>query len=169
MKVCDPKDPNAASYCYNRLDRVGVSYVCPNAAQEGVFEMCDGENMDFVGVYTSASQTITYSQPPESDGPITTMPYTARIPASSNCVTFQSTDLFAALPTASANSTSSSASASATAGASKNAAGASASRTGASSSASATGASNQTNGVASVRASAFATLAGVVFAMAFFA
>ena len=84
FKACDPKDPNAASYCYNRLDRVGINYVCPNAAQNGVFEYCDSENQDFVGVYTSDGQTITYSQPPESLGPITSMPYTPRIPSSSN-------------------------------------------------------------------------------------
>ncbi|GJE88852.1 hypothetical protein PsYK624_049390 [Phanerochaete sordida] len=97
FKACDPQDPDAPNYCYNRLDRVGISYVCPNQAQNNVFEVCDSDNQDFVGVYTSDGQTLTYTQPAD-DVPIT-MPYTARIPASSNCVTYQSTDLFPNLPT----------------------------------------------------------------------
>lgn len=102
------KDPNAPNYCYNRLDRVGIQYVCPNQAQNNVFEMCDSENQDFVGVYTSDGQTLTYTQPPESLGPITSIPYTARIPSSSNCVTYQSDQLFAGLPTVSSAPTPSS-------------------------------------------------------------
>ena len=178
MKVCDPKDPNAANYCYNRLDRIGVSYTCPNAAQMGVFEMCDSDNQDFPGIYTVNGVTTLFSQPPESLGPITSMPYTARIPASSNCVTFQSSDLFAQLPTPTgagaspAVTGSGPAGSSPTAGASKGSSGgsAAASRTGSSGSASPTGgADNQSNGAGAVRTSAFATVAGVVFAMAFFA
>lgn len=38
----------------------------------------------------------TYTQPPESLGPITTLPYTPKIPASSDCETFASADLYAA-------------------------------------------------------------------------
>lgn len=49
---------------------------------------------------TSLSVT-TYSQPPESLGAIQSMPYTARVPASSNCVTYQSQNLYAAANTAS--------------------------------------------------------------------
>ena len=60
--------------------------------------MSDSENQDFPGVYTSNGATLTYTQPPESLGAISSMPYTARIPSSSNCVTFQSNDLFASLP-----------------------------------------------------------------------
>lgn len=174
FKACDPKDPNDHNYCYNQLDRVGIEYVCPNAAQNGVFEVCEGDNQDFPGVYTTNGVVTSYTQPPESLGAITTMPYTPKVPASSNCVTYQSSDLFAALPTASGaaasgSQTGASAGAAAT-GASKGAsASGSASRTG-SSTASATGAvTSQTGGAGALRTSAFATVAGVVFAVAFFA
>ncbi|XP_006459700.1 hypothetical protein AGABI2DRAFT_177546 [Agaricus bisporus var. bisporus H97] len=70
----------------------------PNNAQNGTFESCEGENQDFPGVYTVNGQVMTYAQPPESEGPITTMPYTARIPASSNCVTYTSSALYTDLP-----------------------------------------------------------------------
>jgi len=49
--------------------------------QNGTFESCEGENQDFPGVYTQNSQTMTYTQPPESLGPITTMPYTVEVTA----------------------------------------------------------------------------------------
>ena len=42
------------------------------------------------------SSVSTYTQPPESLGAISTLPYTPRIPASSDCQTFASTDLYAA-------------------------------------------------------------------------
>ncbi|KAF7793753.1 hypothetical protein EIP86_004872 [Pleurotus ostreatoroseus] len=186
MKVCDPDDANAANYCQHIFDRIGVSYTCPNQAVSGVFEMCDSENQDFPGIYTSNGQVMTYTQPPESLGPITTMPYTARIPSSSNCVTFKSEDLFASLPTVSAASSSAAATGSASgssgsaaatgAAGSKGSSGssASASRTGSASSAAATGNSTQTGAAGSVvaagagPASALATIMGVMFAVAFF-
>ncbi|KIP05430.1 hypothetical protein PHLGIDRAFT_36459 [Phlebiopsis gigantea 11061_1 CR5-6] len=181
FKACDPKDPNAANYCYNQLDRVGIDYVCPNAAQNGVFEMCDSDNQAFPGVYTTDGITTSYTQPPESLGPITTMPYTASIPASSNCVTYQSAELFAALGSAPASSAATSAAAGATGGAGGSAAASSsgkspiaASRTGSSSGsaatgASATGAAGQTSGAGVLRTSAAAAAAGVVFVVALLA
>lgn len=102
IKVCDPAGPNAAHYCEHIYDRIGCAYNAPNAAQDGTFEVCQGENMDFPGVYTSNGAVVTYTQPPESLGPITTMPYTARVPASSNCVPYQSGQLYAALASVSA-------------------------------------------------------------------
>ncbi|PSR73721.1 hypothetical protein PHLCEN_2v10440 [Hermanssonia centrifuga] len=174
MKVCDPKDPNAADYCQHVFDRIGVQYTCPNAAQDGVFEMCDSDNQEYPGVYTSDGQTLTYTQPAESLGPITSMPYTAVVPASSNCVTFQSADLFSALPTisgaAAATPTASGSNSGSVAAASKGSTSNVASRSGSSGSASPTGGStSQTGGAHTLRTSAFATIAGVVFAVAFFA
>ncbi|EKM58739.1 uncharacterized protein PHACADRAFT_253235 [Phanerochaete carnosa HHB-10118-sp] len=174
MKWCDPKDPDAANYCYNQLDRVGIDYVCPQNAQNGTFEVCESDPMQFPGVYVTNGVTTSYTQPPESLGPITTMPYSASIPASSNCVTYQSSDLFAALPTISGAATSGASSGSgsgapaAATGKPSSGASASGSRTG-SASAAPTGGSAQPGGAGALRASAFATVASVVFAVAFFA
>ncbi|EKM51725.1 uncharacterized protein PHACADRAFT_177147 [Phanerochaete carnosa HHB-10118-sp] len=168
FKACDPKDPNAGNYCFNRLDRVGIDYVCPNQAQNNSFVMCDSDNQLFPGVYTTDGITTSYTQPPDSV-PIGTLPYTPIIPSSSNCVTFQSSDLFAQLPTPSGAS---SAPAATSSGASAGSGSGSVtpSRTGASSTgtASPTGGA-QNSGAGSLRVSVFATMAGVVFAIAFFA
>jgi hypothetical protein len=99
LKACDPSRPNAASYCQHIYDRIGCAYNAPNNAQDKVFESCDSDDADFPGVYTSNGQVVTYTQPPESLGAITTMPYTARIPSSSNCQTLTSSVLFTGLPT----------------------------------------------------------------------
>ncbi|TFK35251.1 hypothetical protein BDQ12DRAFT_322981 [Crucibulum laeve] len=110
MKACDPANPDAAHFCEHRLDRIGCNFNVPNNAQNGTFESCDGENQDFPGVYTVNGQVMTYTQPPEDQGAIQTMPYTARVPATSNCVQKSSTELYAALATVTAASGSSSAS-----------------------------------------------------------
>lgn len=99
FKACDPNKPDDEKYCEHRLDRIGCAYNAPNNAKNGTFESCEGENQDFPGVYTENGQVMTYSQPPESLGPITTMPYTPRVPASSNCVTYTSSAIYTALPT----------------------------------------------------------------------
>ncbi|CAE6431906.1 unnamed protein product [Rhizoctonia solani] len=105
LKACDPQDPDDDKYCEHIFDRIGCEYNAPAAYKDGVFESCEGENQDFPGIYTNAAgQVVTYTQPPESAGPINTMPYQPRVPASSNCVAFQSTALYGA---ASANPSSS--------------------------------------------------------------
>lgn len=97
IKVCDPAGAHAADFCQHIYDRIGCQYNAPAAYQDGVFEKCKGDNQDFPGVYTgSDGKVTTYSQPAESLGVIQTIPYTARIPASSDCQTFSSQDLFAA-------------------------------------------------------------------------
>jgi hypothetical protein len=102
LKACDPSKPNAARYCEHVFDRIGCQYNAPAAYTDGVFLSCDGDNQDFPGVYTDASGAVqTYTQPAESLGPISTMPYSARIPSSSNCQTFNSATLFSGAPTAS--------------------------------------------------------------------
>ncbi|KAF9461649.1 macrofage activating glycoprotein, partial [Collybia nuda] len=102
LKACDPAGRNDARFCEHIFDRIGCAYNAPNAARSGVFESCEGENQDFPGVYVQNGVTTTYRQPPESLGEIKTMPYTARIPASSNCASFTSSVLYAAGATVSA-------------------------------------------------------------------
>ncbi|KAF9037498.1 hypothetical protein BJ165DRAFT_559765 [Panaeolus papilionaceus] len=99
FKVCDPAGPNPARYCEHILDRIGCAFNAPNNARNGTFESCDGESQDFPGVYTDAAGAVqTYTQPPESLGAITTMPYVARVPQSSNCQQFESASIFSGLP-----------------------------------------------------------------------
>jgi len=104
LKACDPSRPNAAHYCEHDFDRIGCAYNAPNNAKDKVFEACDAENADYPGIYTSNGQVMTYTQPAESLGPITTIPYTARVPASSNCKTLTSSQLFTGLPTVAVSS-----------------------------------------------------------------
>jgi hypothetical protein len=111
LKACDPSKANAPRYCEHIFDRIGCQYNAPAAYVDDVFLSCDGDSQDFPGIYTDASGVVqTYTQPDEALGPISTMPYTAKIPASSNCQTFNSATLFAGAPTATiATSTSTSA------------------------------------------------------------
>lgn len=99
LKACDPNGPNARHYCEHIYDRIGCAFNAPNNARNGTFESCDSENQDFPGVYTGADGAVTtYTQPPESLGPITSMPYTARVPASSNCTPLESASIYTGLP-----------------------------------------------------------------------
>jgi hypothetical protein len=100
FKACDPAGPNDRRFCEHIFDRIGCAYNAPHNAQNGTFERCEGENQDFPGIYTVDGEVRTYTQPPEELGAISTMPYEPRVPASSNCVQFPSTALFAGLPTA---------------------------------------------------------------------
>jgi hypothetical protein len=106
FKACDPAGANAANYCQHIYDRIGCAYNSPNNAQNGTFESCLGDDQDFPGIYTSNGQVMTYTQPAESLGPITTLPYQPRVPASSSCTQFTSSLLFASLPTPTGASTS---------------------------------------------------------------
>jgi hypothetical protein len=100
LKACDPAGPNAAKYCEHVYDRIGCAYNAPAAYVDGVFESCKGDSQDFPGHYTDASGAAqVYQQPPESLGPINSIPYVARIPASSQCVEYKSADLYAAAAT----------------------------------------------------------------------
>ena len=159
-KICNPAGPNPLGYCLNTLDRLGIAYNMPNNAQDGVFEVCDSDAMELPGVYTSNGQTLTYTQPDESLGPITTVPYTPTVPSSSNCQTFQSTDLYT--DTISGYSTTTSASSPT----GKVVSGSSGTRTGSSSPASSTSGSN---GAGVVTISLFSTILGVAFSVAFLA
>jgi hypothetical protein len=100
LKACDPAGKNAANFCQHIYDRIGCAYNAPNAAQDKIFESCQADNADFPGVYTGADGAVTtYKQPAESLGAITSIPFTAKVPASSNCVPITSSAAFAGLPT----------------------------------------------------------------------
>ncbi|KAF8517531.1 hypothetical protein BU17DRAFT_76372 [Hysterangium stoloniferum] len=96
MKACTAKGPHAADYCQHIYDRLGCSFNMPGSYTDGIFESCVGDSMDIPGVFTGADGKVsTYFQPPESLGPITALPYTPRVPSSSNCQTFSSQALYA--------------------------------------------------------------------------
>jgi len=116
FKACDSARPNAARYCEHVFDRIGCKYNAPAAYKPNVFESCMGESQDFPGVYTSNGAVLTYAQPPEALGPIATIPYEPRIPASSNCVVYQSAALYSALGTVPSSTSGSGAAASGASG-----------------------------------------------------
>ncbi|KAF9003566.1 hypothetical protein BDQ17DRAFT_1355541 [Cyathus striatus] len=174
IKVCDPANSDAANYCQHVFDRIGCAYNVPNSAQNGTFESCEGENQDFPGVYTENGQVMTYTQPAESLGAISSMPYTARIPASSNCKTYESTSLYAALATvtgdaAAVGTASATGSVSGSAGASGSKSGSSSARATASASGSGSAASAQStsNDAEALAFSGVVALLGVVFSALF--
>jgi len=173
LKACDPAGKNAANFCQHIYDRIGCAYNAPNAAQDKVFESCQADNADFPGVYTGADGAVTtYKQPAESLGPITSIPFTAKVPASSNCVPITSSVAFAGLPTPTAGSASSSSGAASSGTGSQTGSSATAKQTG-SSSASSTGsaaASSQTKApsdASTLAVSSVATLFGVAFSVLF--
>lgn len=162
IKVCDPAGQHAADYCQHIFDRIGCKYNAPNAAQNQVFESCEGENQDFPGVYTDNGQVVTYTQPAESLGAISSMPYEPRIPASSNCRSFSAAELYTAQVTATVTSSVVGPTSSGSGSAARSTAGkTTGTRSGSASTAS------QTGGAATLRVSALASMAGVAFALVF--
>ncbi|KAF9259960.1 hypothetical protein L218DRAFT_1079615 [Marasmius fiardii PR-910] len=97
LKACDPSKSNDRKFCEHIYDRIGCHFNAPNNAKNGTFETCLGDNQDFPGIYTQNGQVMTYTQPPESLGAISTMPYEPKVPASSQCSQFQSATLYARL------------------------------------------------------------------------
>lgn len=150
IKACDPAGTNAANFCQHIYDRIGCKYNAPNAAQDKVFESCDGDNQDFPGNYTENSQVVTYTQPPEALGAISTMPCEPRIPSSSNCRTFSAAELYTASVTATS---------SVVAPTAKSTAGTTGTHSGSASTPS------QTGGAAALHASFVVSMAGVVVAV----
>ncbi|KAK7046686.1 hypothetical protein R3P38DRAFT_3388420 [Favolaschia claudopus] len=84
FKACDPSKPNAAKLCQHIYDRIGCRYNAPSNAKTGTFESCLGDNQDFPGIYTA----------PESLGPISTLPYDPKVPPSSSCTQYSSSQLY---------------------------------------------------------------------------
>jgi len=163
IKICDPSGSNQQGYCQNIYDLLGCEYNAPSNVVNGTFEACDADDMTPVGIYVTNGVTMTYSQPPESLGPITSVPYTPVVPSSSNCVTYQSAQLYSGAPAPTSASTSAGAPSVPT-GASNGSPSGSASRSGSAAGAGATGTSNSAG---TLGVSAVASVAGVVFAMAF--
>ncbi|ORY92737.1 hypothetical protein BCR35DRAFT_7233 [Leucosporidium creatinivorum] len=177
FKVCDPSVTDK-NYCQNIYDLIGCSYNMPAAYEDNVFLECDSDLQDEVGTYTSDGQTYTWSQPTSLPA-TSTLPWTPRVPSSSNCVTYQSAALFpasdlgyqssAAATAAAASTTASGASAAATASGSASSrsgsASTSATKTGSSTAASST--SSSTSGASSlfVSGGAFAVVLGTFAAM----
>jgi len=157
MKICNPKGTNPQGYCQHTLDRIGLPYNMPNAAKNGTYEVCDSDLMDIPGVYTSGGQTVSYAQPAESLGPISSIPYTPRTPSSSNCQTYQSTQVFTDFATLAAKT-----------GASATPTGSGASKGGSASTANPTSGS-KANGAESVTISLFTSILGVAFSVVFLA
>ncbi|KAH7920882.1 hypothetical protein BV22DRAFT_1020403 [Leucogyrophana mollusca] len=153
IKVCDPAGTNQQALCQNIYDRLGCAYNAPNNAQNGTFEVCQGDDMTPVGVYTSNGATMTYFQPPESLGPISSVPYTPVVPSSSSCVTYQSAQLYTGLP--------------APTGASGSAQPTGSAKPSGSKSGGAAAPSGTSNGAGALGVSTVAGAAGVLFAMAF--
>jgi hypothetical protein len=93
IKACDPSRPNAANYCQHIYDLIGCAYNAPASYADGVFDSCLGDSQDFPGVYTGANGVVsTYVQPA---GPIVSLPYTPKIPATSSCTNYTSASLYA--------------------------------------------------------------------------
>ncbi|BGP02082.1 hypothetical protein NBRC10513v2_005730 [Rhodotorula toruloides] len=105
LKLCDPAyyaKHGDQFFCQNKYDRIGCARNMPAAYRDGEFSVCDSELQDLVGVYTEDGQVKTYTQEPE--GTVPNPPYTPRVPKSSNCKTYASTELWAAPTTSSASS-----------------------------------------------------------------
>ncbi|GAA6042270.1 hypothetical protein JCM8097_000607 [Rhodosporidiobolus ruineniae] len=119
LKACDPAWENGWAVCEHIFDRIGCKYNAPAdyAAINGTFQSCEGQNQLPPGQYVENGVTRTYTQPPESLGVISTIPYEPFTPASSNCQTFESASIFTAAQSG-ASSVSLAASSDATSGAS---------------------------------------------------
>ena len=56
FKACDPAGSNARRFCEHIYDRIGCQYNAPNAAQKGQYTSCEGEDQDFLCIYTCADR-----------------------------------------------------------------------------------------------------------------
>ncbi|GAA6012278.1 hypothetical protein JCM11491_007080 [Sporobolomyces phaffii] len=92
LKLCDPS-VTSPNYCENKFDLLGCAYNMPASYEDNVFLDCDSDLQQVVGTYVSGGQTITWSQPSSLPAD-STLPWTPTIPATSNCKTYQSTDIF---------------------------------------------------------------------------
>ncbi|GAA98545.1 hypothetical protein E5Q_05232 [Mixia osmundae IAM 14324] len=109
FKACNPASSNDASLCNHIYDRIGAAYNCIAQYPQNEFLSCESDNQLPPGVYVSDGQTMTYTQPAESLGAISTIPFTPVLPSSSNCQTLTSSLIFTAAASAAASSSSASA------------------------------------------------------------
>jgi len=122
LKLCY-NNVTSPDYCQNKFDLLGCSYNMPSSNIAGEFLKCDGDLQDEVGTYTGTDGSTTVWSQPESLDASTTLPWTPRVPASSNCVTYSSEELFGANTATSASAAATtSAGAAATSGATNGAA-----------------------------------------------
>ncbi|GAA5893786.1 hypothetical protein JCM5296_001133 [Sporobolomyces johnsonii] len=113
LKACDPDYELGYAMCEHIFDRIGCKYNAPAnyAAINGTFESCLGDDQLYPGVFVgSDGATSTYTQPPESLGVITTIPYEPFTPSSSSCTPYTSANIYTAAPTISTTSSATSAS-----------------------------------------------------------
>jgi hypothetical protein len=164
LKMCNPADPDAPNLCQHVYDEIGCTYnaLADYSAINGTFTVCDSDDMADPGVFTTNGVATTWFQP--LGVPVTTIPYTPTVPASSNCHTYSSTDLFAAAATA--VPTSSGASATPTGASGSSGGSSTASRSGSAAGAAQTG----TGGAVAVGASMvglplLTTVVGIAFAI----
>ncbi|KAF8997286.1 hypothetical protein BDQ17DRAFT_1248774 [Cyathus striatus] len=160
LKACDPSDSNDKRYCEHIFDRIGCAYNVPNNAQNGTFESCLADNQDFPGIYTENGEVKTYTQPAESLGAISTMPYTAKVPSSSECVQVKSADVYAVGGSTTSGTGTTAATGSATGGS-----GVGASRTSGSSAPTGSSASGSENGARGLVLPGSMALVGVISAV----
>ncbi|TKA55221.1 hypothetical protein B0A53_02191 [Rhodotorula sp. CCFEE 5036] len=144
LKACDPSYENGWAMCEHIFDRIGCVYNAPSnwSKINGTFESCKGDDQLYPGQYVEGGVTRTYTQPPESLGVISTVPYTPFTPSSSECTPYTSASIYTAASQLAASTSSASTTASSstvTSGASSSSG--SASETGAAASASRAGAS----------------------------
>jgi len=88
IKVCIPEGEDARQECEHIYDRIGCAYnvYADYANLDEKFESCEGDVGLYQGVYVGEDgRTSTYTQPAESLGAISTIPYTVSIPSSSRC------------------------------------------------------------------------------------
>ena len=171
IKICNPSEtsPTNVGLCNNVYDEVGISYNCPNTAQKGVFEVCDGDSMTPIGQYVSDGVTTTWTQPWSGTW---TVPYTPTAPAVSNCRTFASSELYTdnALATSSASGSASASGHQATTTGSAHASGSGASGTGSAAGSQQTGSgSGDASSASHVLVSGVATFLGLAAALVFLA
>jgi hypothetical protein len=94
MKMCNPANPNAPELCQHVYDEIGCTYNAPADynAINNTFTVCDSDDMVPPGVFTEAGgETTTWFQPWSGTW---TVPYSVTVPASSNCHTYSSEQLF---------------------------------------------------------------------------
>lgn len=98
LKMCNPSDPEAALLCQHIYDEIGCTYnaVADYPAINGTFEVCDSDDMAFPGIFSTNGALTTWTQPFSGEFSV---PYQTSSLASSNCVTYSSEQLFAAVAT----------------------------------------------------------------------
>ncbi|BGP39941.1 hypothetical protein JCM10450v2_003921 [Rhodotorula kratochvilovae] len=123
LKACNPSWENGWAMCEHIFDRIGCIYNAPSnwAKINGTFESCQGDDQLYPGQYVEGGRTLTYTQPPESLGVITTVPYVPFTPSSSECTPYTSSAIYTAAAQVAPSSSSASASASTTDSASSSA------------------------------------------------